>query len=574
VLGGNKYKNHRFFSLNVSQFMKHLNWFYSGFNIWFVGIAFGCFILAAPIGLVFVSVFFPQTEIWQHLYATVLSDYILNSLALAFGVGALVILIGTLLAWCIARYEFPGRKQLQWMILLPMAMPAYIIAYTYTGLLDFAGPLQTLLRETFNWQYGDYYFPDIRSLPGAIIMLSLVLYPYVYMLARTAFSEQPASLEEVSRSLGVSQSKYFFKVVVPLARPAILMGAALAMMEAFADYGTVQYFGLSTFTTGIFRTWFGLGNGIAAAQLAAMLTSFVVLLLILEYLSRRKIRYYFQGQRTEQVNRQKLNGGKAFWVLFLCVIPLFFGFILPVLQLLNWASKTYSQQFTSEFWLLLWNSFYLAAIAAITAVTLALLFAYGKRLNPIKPIKSLVAIVNLGYAVPGTVIAIGAIISLSWLDIKINTLTESWFGVSVGLIFSGSLFALILVYSSRFLAVAMHNIDTGLARVKPSMDDAARSLGHKPLQILRTIHVPLMKTSVLSALLLVFVDVLKELPATLILRPFNFNTLAVRAFELASDERLMDAALPALAIVSVGILPVILLTMLMDKPSSHGSQIK
>ncbi len=552
--------------------MNFLNWFNSWFNPWFVGIILGCVILAAPVGLVFASVFFPQSEIWQHLYSTVLSGYIVNSIVLAFGVGASVIVIGTVLAWCIARYEFAGRKQLQWLILLPMAMPAYIIAYTYTGLLDFSGPIQTLLRETFSWQYGDYYFPDIRSLSGAIIMLSLVLYPYVYMLAKTAFSEQPASLEEVSRSLGVSTSKYLFKVVLPLARPAILMGAALAMMEAFADYGTVQYFGLSTFTTGIFRTWFGLGNGIAAAQLAAMLTSFVVLLLILEYVSRRKIRYYFQGQRAQQVNRQKLTGSKAFLVPFVCVMPVFFGFILPVLQLFNWASKTYSQQMTNGFWLLLWNSFYLAATAAITAVILALLFAYGKRLNPIKPIQLLVGVVNLGYAVPGTVIAIGAMISLSWIDIKLNTLTESWFDISVGLIFSGSLFALILTYSSRFLAVAMHNIDTGLARIKPSMDDAARSLGHKPFQVLRTIHVPLMKTSVLSALLLVFVDVLKELPATLILRPFNFNTLAVRAFELASDERLMDAALPSLAIVSVGLLPVILLTMLMDKPSQYSSQ--
>jgi iron(III) transport system permease protein len=551
--------------------MKYINWLYSGFNIWFVGIVSSCIILAAPIGLVFASVFFPQTEIWQHLYSTVLSDYIVNSLVLAFGVGGLVIVIGTALAWCVARYEFTGRRQLQWLILLPMAMPAYIIAYTYTGLLDFSGPIQTLLRDTFNWQYGDYYFPDIRSLPGAIIMLSLVLYPYVYMLARTAFSEQPASLEEVSRSLGVSPTQHLFKVVMPLARPAILMGAALAMMEAFADYGTVQYFGLSTFTTGIFRTWFGLGNGIAAAQLAAMLTSFVVLLLILEYLSRRKIRYYFQGQRTQPVKRQTLCGSQSFWVPFLCVIPVVFGFILPVLQLFSWASKTYSQQLTSEFWVLLWNSFYLAAIAAITAVLLALIFAYGKRTNPIKPIQFLVGVVNLGYAVPGTVIAIGAMISLSWIDIKLNTLTESWFDISVGLVFSGSLFALILVYSSRFLAVAMHNIDTGLARVKPSMDDAARSLGCKPLHILRTVHVPLMKTSVLSALLLVFVDVLKELPATLILRPFNFNTLAVRVFELASDERLMDAALPALAIVSVGILPVILLTLLMDKPNFSSS---
>lgn len=553
--------------------MKHINWFFSWFNAWFVGIALGCLILAAPVGLIFVSVFFPQTEIWQHLYSTVLSDYIVNSLLLAFGVGVLVIVVGTALAWCIARYEFTGRKQLQWLILLPLAMPAYIIAYSYTGLLDFAGPIQTLLRETFHWQYGDYYFPEIRSLSGAIIMLSLVLYPYVYMLARTAFSEQPASLEEVSRSLGVSSTQHLFKVVLPLARPAILMGAALAMMEAFADYGTVQYFGLSTFTTGIFRTWFGLGNGIAAAQLAAMLTSFVLLLLVFEYLSRRKIRYYFQGQKTQQVNRKKLTGSKAFWVPLLCAIPMFLGFIIPVVQLVNWALITYPEQLNSEFGLLLWNSFYLAAIAAITVVILALLFAYGKRLNANKPIQFLVALVNLGYAVPGTVIAIGAMISLSWLDIEINAITENWFDVSVGLVFSGSLFALILVYSSRFLAVAMHNIDTGLARVKPSMDDAARSLGHKPLQVLRKIHLPLMKTSVLSALLLVFVDVLKELPATLILRPFNFNTLAVRAFELASDERLMDAALPALAIVCVGILPVILLTILMDKPSRYSSQV-
>ena len=552
--------------------MPHITLPNIGYSRWLIGIALSCLILAAPIILVFLSVFFPQTEVWQHLYSTVLSDYIVNSLFLAFGVGALVIVIGTTLAWCISRYEFFLRKQLQWLVLLPMAMPAYIIAYTYTGLLDFSGPLQTALRDSFDWQYGDYYFPAIRSLSGAVIMLSLVLYPYVYMLARTAFSEQPASLEEVSRSLGVSPKKHFFKVMLPLARPAILMGAALAMMEAFADYGTVQYFGLSTFTTGIFRTWFGLGNGIAAAQLAALLTSFVVLLLILEFFSRRKIRYYFQGQKTQAVSRQRLSGAKAIWVPLLCVLPVLFGFIVPVGQLISWGIKTYSKQLNSDFLALIWNSFYLAAIASITAVTLALFFAYGKRLHPVKSIRALIGVVNLGYAVPGTVIAIGALISLSWLDIKLNGITESWFNVSVGLVFSGSLFALILVYSSRFLAVAMHNIETGLARVKPSMDDAARSLGYRPLQVLKRIHIPLMQTSVLSALLLVFVDVLKELPATLILRPFNFNTLAVRAFELASDERLMDAALPALAIVSVGLLPVILLTKFMDNSNPSNLQ--
>lgn len=532
---------------------------------WFLCIAISCIIIAAPLALVFSSLLFPQFEVWKHLASTVLSDYVINSLLLAFGVGALVISIGTPLAWCIAKYEFIGRKQLQWMILLPMAMPAYIIAYTYTGMLDFAGPIQTALRGEFDWQYGDYYFPEIRSLPGAIIMLSLVLYPYVYMLARTAFREQPRTLEEVSKSAGVSSIQHYFRVALPLARPAILMGMALAMMEAFADYGTVQYFGLSTFTTGIFRTWFGLGNGMAAAQLAALLTSFVVVLLFIEYFSRRKVRYYFQGQQRLKYERIVLSGRQSYCMSILCFLPVLLGFVLPVSQLLLWAIDTYSVQFNASYLSLLWNSFYLAAIAALTAVVLALLFAYGKRVDGSKPLRILVSAVNLGYAVPGTVIAIGAMIMLSWFDMRLNVVTECWFGVSVGLLLSGSLFALVLVYTSRFIAVAMHNIETGLSRIKPSMDDAARSLGQKPFQVLQRIHLPLMKTSILSALLLVFVDVLKELPATLILRPFNFNTLAVKTFELASDERLADAALPALSIVIVGIFPVILLTKLMDR---------
>ncbi|MGS2720598.1 ABC transporter permease [Paraglaciecola aestuariivivens] len=539
------------------------------FNPWFAIIVLACLILVTPMGLVFSSLAFPQIEVWQHLYNTVLSDYVLNSLGLAFGVGFLVILIGTPLAWCIAKYEFFARKQLQWLVLLPMAMPAYIIAYTYTGLLDFAGPIQSQLRVIFGWQYGDYYFPEIRSLAGAIIMLALVLYPYVYMLARTAFREQPASLEEVSRSLGVSNRTYLLKVLLPLARPAILMGAALAMMEAFADYGTVQYFGLSTFTTGIFRTWFGLGNGMAAAQLAALLTSFVIILLLIEFISRRKIRYYYQGQQKRQPERIKLVGAKAIWVPVVCFIPVLLGFILPVAQLAVWASQTLTEHLNLDFALLLWNSFYLAILASLTAVCLALFFAYSKRLLNMQSVRVLVGAVSLGYAIPGTVMAIGALISLSWFDLWVNSITDKWFNFTPGLIFSGTLFALVLVYACRFLAVALHNIDTGLARIKPSMDDAARSLGLRPRQILSKIHIPLMKTSVLSAILLVFVDVLKELPATLILRPFNFNTLAVRTFELASDERLMDAALPALAIVGVGLIPVVLLTKLIDNQAQH-----
>jgi iron(III) transport system permease protein len=532
---------------------------------WRWGVSFSSLLLAIPVVLIFFSFAYPQAELWRHLADTVLGDYLSNSLILAFGVGFFSLIIGTLLAWLVARYDFIGRQKLQWLVLLPMAMPAYIIAYTYTGMLDFAGPVQTSLRDYFGWSYGNYWFPEIRSLVGAVAMLSLVLYPYVYMLARTAFVEQSVSLLEVSRSLGVGPVKHFFKVALPLARPAILTGTALAMMEAFADYGTVQYFGISTFTTGIFRTWFGLGNGIAAAQLAAMLTSFVLLLLLVEKYSRRKIKYYHQGQKQRPAARVKIKGSKGILLCLLCALPAILGFILPFIQLLSWALGAFETGVDEQFMQLVWNSFYLAALAALIAVVLALLFAYAKRLRSGFVLNTQVQIASLGYAVPGTVIAVGVMLPLSGLDNAVNAFTERWFDLSVGLIFSGSLFALLLAYSVRFLAVALHNVEAGLSRIKPSMDQAARSLGLEPRQVLKQVHVPLLKASVLSAGLLVFVDVLKELPATLILRPFNFNTLAVRTFELASDERLADASLSAVAIVLVGLVPVILLSRMLDK---------
>jgi iron(III) transport system permease protein len=533
---------------------------------WGWGVFLTSSLLAIPVLLIFGSFLFPQITLWQHLADTVLSDYLSNSLILAFGVGLGTLFIGTTLAWVITRYDFSGRGKLQWLVLLPMAMPAYIIAYTYTGFLDFAGPVQTWLRATFFWSYGDYWFPEVRSLGGAVAMLSLVLYPYVYMLARTAFSEQSASLSEVSRSLGLSPIKHFFKVALPLARPAILTGTSLAMMEAFADYGTVQYFGVSTFTTGIFRTWFGLGNGLAAAQLAAVLTSFVLLLLLLEKHARRKIHYYHQGQKHQTAPRQKLTGGRALLAFMLCILPMVLGFILPITQLLLWAFKTAKVGIDKQFFSLVWNSFYLAALAAIIAVSLALLFAYAKRLRNGRLLQVQVQIASLGYAIPGTVIAVGVMLPLSGVDMALNAASEHWFDVSVGLVFSGTLFALLLAYSVRFLAIALHNVDAGLSRIKPSMDQAARSLGMTPIKVLKQVHVPLLRASVISAGLLVFVDVLKELPATLILRPFNFNTLAVRTFELASDERLAEASLSAVAIVAVGLLPVILLTRVLDLP--------
>ncbi|MFQ3235999.1 MAG: iron(III) transport system permease protein [Paraglaciecola sp.] len=531
---------------------------------WLWAVTVFSLLLAVPVILIFASLFMPQYELWQHLFETVLSDYVYHSLLIAFSVGALTLLLGTSLAWLVARYEFSGRRILQWLILLPMAMPAYILAYTYTGMLGVAGPLQSQLRETFGWTYHDYWFPDVRSLGGAIVMLSLVLYPYVYMLARTAFSEQSASFYEVSRSMGVSGFAYFRKVAFPLARPAILTGTALAMMEAFADYGTVQYFGISTFTTGIFRTWNGLGNAIGAAQLAAVLTSFVLVLLLIEKHSRRRLRYFHQGQKQHSAKRLSLSPIKRLWAVMLCLLPVAFGFVIPIVQLGAWAFERASSQVDAQFMTLIWNSFYLAASAALIAVGLALLFAYAKRLRNHWLLSFQVQLASLGYAIPGTVIAIGTMLMLSAADDGLNHLTETLFDTSVGLVFSGTLVALLLAYSVRFLAVALHNVETGLQRIKPSMDDAARSMGLSSFAVLKKVHIPLLRASVLSAILLVFVDVLKELPATLMLRPFNFNTLAVRTFELASEERLQDAAVPAMAIVLVGLLPVVLLTRALE----------
>lgn len=533
---------------------------------WRWGVLLPSILLALPILVVLFSFSDPQNAIWQHLVETVLADYVINSLLLAFGVGTGALVIGVGLAWVLTQFQIPGRRYLQWLVLLPMAMPAYIIAYTYTGLLDFSGPVQSGIREYSGLGYGDYWFPEIRSLGGAICMLALVLYPYVYMLARSAFREQSASLQEVSRTMGLSRAQHFTKVAFPLARPAILTGVALAMMEAFADYGTVQYFGVSTFTTGIFRTWFGMGNGIAAAQLSALLTGFVLLLILLEKHSRKGMAFYHQGQKHLSAQPQTLKGAKSWALSLLCFLPVLLGFVIPIILLGGWAWDTASSTYDDGFAELVWNSFFLAALAAIIAVCLALLFAYAKRLRRDKLIGLAVQIASLGYAVPGTVIAVGVMVPLIWFDKQMNLFTDDdW-----GLLFSGSLFALLFAYSVRFLAVALHNVESGLGRIKPSMDQAARSLGASPGQVLRRVHLPLLRPSILSALLLVFVDVLKELPATLILRPFNFNTLAVRTYELASDERLADSSLSALAIVATGLIPVILLARSIEKARQTG----
>lgn len=527
---------------------------------WRLGVVLVALVLSLPVLTVFGFVFQPAGEVWRHLADTVLQDYVINSVLLLLGVGVGTLFGGVSSAWLCSMCRFPGRRVFEWALLLPMAMPAYIIAYTYTGMLDFAGPVQTGLRELFGWSYGDYWFPQIRSLGGAIVMLSLVLYPYVYLLARAAFLEQSICVLEVGRTLGAGAWKGFFRIALPLARPAVIAGLSLALMEALADYGTVQYFGVATFTTGIFRTWFGLGDAAAAAQLAALMMSFVFLLIVLERWSRRQARYHHTSGRYRRLPRYQLRGGRALAAFALCLLPLLLGFLLPAGQLLVWAVATAEQMLDSEFLRLVWHSLSLAGAAALLALALGVFMAYGKRLRGSLGVAAAVRVAGMGYAVPGTVIAIGVLIPFAWIDNQVDAWMRSSFDVSTGLLLSGTLAALLFAYTVRFLAVSLQTVEAGLGKIRPSMDDAARALGLAPNQVLTRIHMPIMRGTLLTALLLVFVDVLKELPATLILRPFNYNTLAVRAFELASDERLAESATAALAIVLVGIIPVILLS--------------
>ena len=532
---------------------RHLNWQVTS-------VAISALVAMPILALLFLSLN-PNNglELWQHLASTVLLDYALSSLTLMFGVAVLTLLLGVSSAYIVTQYRFKGVGFFNWALLLPLAMPAYITAYSYTGLLDVAGPIQNMLRESWGLAYGDYWFPEIRSMGGAIFVLSFVLYPYVYLLARASFLEQSQHLRDVGRILGLNRRQSFIKITLPIACPAIMAGLALTLMETLADFGAVSYFGVNTFTTGIFRTWYGLGSISGAAQLALMLLSFVLLLLALEK-NANKHQAFHTKKSKNPAEPEKLHGSKQVLVIFLVFLPLLFGFIIPVTQLLLWAVADNAELFTYRFWSLITNTVTLAALTALLAVALALLISYSHRISQSRVSRVAKKVAGLGYAVPGLVIAVGTLIPLAFLDNSIDSFLRAHMNISSGLLLSGTLVALITAYLVRFLAVAINSVDAGLNSIAPNMDQAARSLGLSPLAVLKKVHLPIINSSVLTALLIVFVDVMKELPATLVLRPFNFNTLAVRAYELAADERLSDAALPSLAIVLVGLLPVILLT--------------
>ncbi len=545
----------------------------SWLNGWTIGTVLIATITVMPIVAVLYLSLTPSDDIWAHLASTVLPLYIKTTLLLMVGVGIGTLVIGVGTAWLVSMCRFPGKSMFEWALLLPMAMPAYVIAYLYTDIFEYAGPIQVLLRETFGWSTKrDYWFPEIRSLGGAISMMTLVLYPYVYLLSRAAFMEQSICVLEASRVLGRGPVRSFFSVALPLARPAIIVGISLVLMETLNDFGTVDFFAVSTFTLGIYDVWLNMNNVAGAAQLAAVLLVFVVFLVVAERFARRKKRFHHTTTKYTALPGYLLEGRARIWATVACAIPVVFGFLLPAGVLVGYSLIHFETAMNVEFLGYAANSLMLSSLTAGLAVGIGIFMAYGVRLRNERLLKVMVRLASLGYAVPGSVLAVGVLVTLGSIDNGIDGFMRNTLGISTGLLFSGTIAAVIFGYLVRFLALSFGSIEASLAKVTPSMDGAARSLGHGPLSTLRRVHMPLIRSSVLTASVMVFVDCMKELPLTTILRPFNFHTLATFVHQYASDEQLGEASLAALSIVAFGILPVIVLSLAITRSRpGHGN---
>ncbi|GAA0479348.1 iron ABC transporter permease [Parasphingorhabdus litoris] len=533
-------------------------------NGW-ISTAWGIALIAAiPIFTIFFYLPLGGAGSWSHLWQTTLPDYLLNTFSLMLMVAVIAGSIGITTAWLITTTDFPARRLLSWMLILPLAAPAYIVAYVYTDFLSFAGPVQSGLRSAFGWGMGDYWFPPIRNIPGAALMLGLVLYPYVYLLARAAFAAQSLSQFQAARSLGIGPGRAFFQIALPCARPAIAGGLALVLMETLADYGVADYFAIPTFSTGIFRNWLAMGDKQAAMTLAAIMLLFVMLLLWLESGSR-KGRVASGDGLASTMPRRKLNASKAALATLCCAMPVLLGFVIPTLILLHYATNVGDGQGWIELWQYMQGSLWLAAIVAIVAVCLSLLLAYAQRSSNSPVGKAAIRVATLGYALPGALLAVGLLAPLGIFDQWITGLSRNNFGYTGGLLLTGSGAILVYALIVRFLTVSFNSISGQMTKIPPSMDAAARSLGATPGRLIRKIHMPILRGSLAAGAMLVFVDVLRELPATLILRPFNLETLATRVYRLASDERLAEASTSALLIVIAGLLPVLLLNRFAQK---------
>lgn len=525
----------------------------AGLAVLFAGIC------ALPMIAVALAALSGGTETVVHLMQTVLPRYAGTTLLLVLLVSGGTFALGVGAAWLVTMTRFPGVRFFEIALVLPLAFPAYVLAYAYTHILDHPGVVQTALRTLTGWGPRDYWFPEIRSVGGAAVMLILVLYPYVYLLARAAFLQQSATTFLAARALGASAWSAFFKISLPLARPAIAGGVLLAVMETIADFGTVAYFGVQTFATGIYTSWFSLADRAGAAQLALCLLSFALLLAMLERAQRGSAKYHDPSRRQQRMEPAILRGAPAVMAAALCGIPVLLGAALPVIILFSMGLGSEQNLLSPRYLGFIQNSLTLASVAALCTVGAAIIVGFFQRLRPGRLSHGSAYLARLGYAVPGGVIAVGLMVPFAAFDNALDVFMRAQFDLSTGLLITGSIWLLVAAYMVRFLAAALGAYEGGQAMVPANMDAAARSLGQTPTGTLRRVHLPILAPSLLTALLIVFVDVMKELPATLIMRPFNYDTLAVQAYRLASDERLEGAAVPSLVIVAIGLLPVILI---------------
>lgn len=531
------------------------------FDAWTVAAAVIGMFVAIPVSSVLLTALGPSDGIWSHLVSTVLWVYVGNTLWLMLGVGVGTIVIGTSTAWLVTMYRFPGRRVLSWALLLPLAVPSYILAFVITDQLEYAGNVQSALRGVFGWTSPrEYWFPEIRSLGGAAVVLSLVLYPYVYLLARAAFIEQSFGLFEASRALGRTPLASFFTVAAPLARPAIAVGVALALMETLNEFGTIDFFAVPTLTAGIFDVWLNMDSTTGAAQLASVLVTFTLVLVAVERGSRRSRRYHETTSRVQALPEYPLSTGRGIAALVWCAAPVALGFVLPAWVLGGYAVTFYAETLEADYLDYVYNSMMLAAWAAGVVALAGIVLAYGVRLSPRRAMRGLAEFAAVGYAVPGAVLAVGIMVPLGYFDNAVDAASRALFGVPLGLLVSGTAVGLVIGYAVRFLALGYRTVDSGLSRVTPSIEGAARTLGASPARSLVRVHLPIIRPSIVTAALLVFVDTMKELPLTLILRPFNFDTLATFVYQYASDELLEECALGALTIVAAGVVPVILMS--------------
>jgi len=522
-------------------------------NPWLIATTLLAIIISLPLLVVFTGIFQPGDEAWRHVTENLLNKYITNTLLLMAGVGMVTFLVGVSTAWLVTWYDFPGRNFFVWALILPITIPGYIAGFAYAGMLDFTSPLYTFFREHFGINTGQYFIIDLLSLPGAVFIFGITLYPYVYLISRSYFQNQSSHLMEAGLTLGRSAGYLFLRVIIPAARPATAAGVSLALMEVLNDYGLVKYFGVETFTTGIFISWFSFGSLGAAIRLSAMLLFFVLLLIGLEQFQRRKVRFSSE-KLSRHSNPKKVSLTKGLMFFLLALVPFLLGFFIPFLNLVIWSIQVIQESFFADFFTLIINSFLLALSASLLIAAISVIIAFTIRTYPIRPAKVAVRFATLGYALPGAVVAVGLLVIFLWADRNL---------FSVGI--TGTVAALIFAYIVRFMAVGYNSIESGNQKIPVSLDNSARALGKSKLATLLKINLPLLKHSVIAAMLLVFIDLLKELPLTLILRPFNFDTLAIRSFEYASDERIAEASPTAVIIILVSLIPVLFLHYILKK---------